>query len=70
VETALNALPTVSAEGITVKVTGGPGDITGSTPYKVSFVSSPEKGKDVEQLKTTKTGLSGGNGGPLAEVET
>ena len=59
VETALNALSTVAADG-SVTVSGGPGDATGSTPYRVVFDGGSLAGADVAQLGSVNAGLSGG----------
>ena len=37
VETALEALPSIGGLGGAVKVTGGPGNATGSSPYEITF---------------------------------
>lgn len=61
VRTALRALPSIGAEG--VSVSGGPGDASGSTPYLVTF-GGPNATTDVPQLECENgtTPLSGGSG--------
>ncbi len=56
---ALEALPSIGSGGVTVA--GGPGDATGSSPYKVRF-TGPLGGTDVPQLKGAagSTPLAGG----------
>jgi|GEM_PF-1135465 len=69
-ENALNTLGSISGAGLTVKVKGGPGDRDGTTPYFVTFLSSPAKGADVAQISATAAGLTGGLPASKAEVET
>lgn len=52
---ALNALATISAGD--VKVSGGPGDSTGSKPYLISFTGGLED-QDVSQVEATGTNLT------------
>jgi len=71
VQSALNALTTVSTGGGSVAVSGGPGDGTGSTPYVVTFNGGPLKGVDAAQM-TGANGflpLSGGTGTGANEVK-
>jgi sugar lactone lactonase YvrE len=56
VESALNALPGINAGGGSVTVSGGPGDLTGSTPYVVTFSGGPLAGTNV-QLGLEASGL-------------
>jgi hypothetical protein len=69
VQSALEGLSSISSDGFTVTVSGGPGNPVGSAPYKVTFHSTP-KGKGAEQLVATKLGLSGGSGESSVKVET
>ena len=56
VQMALNALPSVSAGGGSVSVTGGPGDSTGSSPYVVTFDGGP-RAKTNQTLTMDTRGL-------------
>src|SRR4051794_11430242 len=58
VETALNALPSISSGGGSVSVTGGPGDETGSTPYVVDFNGGPRRGENVSLLQIDTSALA------------
>jgi hypothetical protein len=60
VQGALNGVTNISGGGGSVTVSGGPGDATGATPYKVSFNGGPLAGKDVAQIAATSVGLGGG----------
>lgn len=60
VESALNALPTVSKNGGSVSVSGGPGDAAGSSPIRIVFDGGPLSQENVAQLGTVNVGLSGG----------
>lgn len=64
VQTALNALPSVSGGGGSVSVTGGPGGITGSSPYVIRFDGGPLAGTNVAELSVSNgtVPLSGGSG--------
>ncbi len=64
VESALNALSSINANGGSVGVSGGPGDATGSTPYLVSFDGGPLARTDPPQIVPANgsTPLSGGSG--------
>jgi hypothetical protein len=57
VEAALNALPSISAGGGSVSVTGGPGDPVGSTPYVVTFSGGPLGDTDVAGLTIESQGI-------------
>ncbi|HEX3733544.1 MAG TPA: hypothetical protein VHU86_00165 [Solirubrobacterales bacterium] len=57
VQSALEGLPTIGHGN--VKVTGGPGDATGSSPYEVEFTGSFEN-QDLPELEADASGLSGG----------
>lgn len=72
VESALNALGSISAGGGSVSVSGGPGDPTGSLSYLVSFDGGPLAGADVAQLGVEEgtTPLSGGEPTSAAAVQT
>ncbi len=70
VEKALNALSSVSAGGGSVKVTGGPGSVSGSSPYTVTFDGGPLAHTDVAQMVVTKIGMSGGSPSTVVSVET
>ncbi len=59
---ALDALPSVSAGGGSVTVTGGPGDAAGSAPYVVTFDGGPLHGTDEPLLLAEASGLSGSAG--------
>jgi hypothetical protein len=64
VQSALNALPSISAGGGSVSVSEGPGDVTGSSPYLVSFDGGPLARTDSPQISVSSGGtpLSGGSG--------
>lgn len=62
VQSALNALSTISAGGGAVSVSGGPGNVGGTTPYVVTFSGGPLAGKNVAQMTGASVGLSGGSG--------
>ena len=51
VESALNALSTISGLGGSVSVTGGPGDATGSKPYEITFEGNLG-GDDLRPMQT------------------
>ncbi len=70
VEKALNALPTISSGGGSVTVTGGPGDVGGSTPYSVTFSGGSLARTDVAEMAATKVGMSGGSPSTTLSVET
>lgn len=59
VQSAVAALTNITNAGLTVSVSGGPGNATGSNPYVVTFESSP-KGENVAQLVAETGGLVGG----------
>jgi hypothetical protein len=63
VAAALNALSSIAGVGGSVAVSGGPGDATGSSPYKITFGGSLAK-KNVSSIavSTGTSPLSGGNG--------
>jgi hypothetical protein len=58
VEAALDGVASIGGVGGSVKVTGGPGDLTGSDPYLVSFEGSLG-GDDLPPLKLDESALSG-----------
>ena len=60
VQAALNALPTISRGGGSVSVSGGPGDASGSSPYRILFNAGPLKGLNVAQIGVANISLSGG----------
>ncbi len=60
VQSALDALPPVSAGGGSVSVSGGPGDEGGKTPYLVSFDGGPLQGAAQPAL------IAAGGGSPLS----
>jgi hypothetical protein len=64
VESALNSLPSVNANGGSVSVTGGPGDATGSSPYSIAFDGGLQARTDPPEILATDgtTPLSGGSG--------
>jgi hypothetical protein len=64
VESALNSLPSINAEGGSVSVTGGAGDASGSSPYLITFDGGPLARSDPAQLIASDgtTPLSGGSG--------
>jgi hypothetical protein len=72
VETALNALTSISTGGGSVSVAGGPGDETGSSPYEVTFDGGPLANADVAQLVAANgtLPLSGGSPSSSAAVAT
>jgi hypothetical protein len=57
VETALNALPTISSGGGSVTVTGGPGSASAGTPYRVTFGGGPLAGQNVSSMSMRWSGL-------------
>jgi hypothetical protein len=61
VQTALNGLETISKEGGSLTVTGGPGDATGSSPYRIAFNGGPLAKANVAQIGTVNVSLSGGS---------
>ena len=56
VETALNALPTISSGGGSVTVTGGPGSASAGTPYRVTFGGGPFAGQNVSSMSMRWSG--------------
>ena len=50
VEEALNALSSISAGGGTVSVSGGPGSLDASTPYRVTFDTGPLAGTNLNPM--------------------
>jgi len=56
VKAALDALSTIGGVGASVSVTGGPGDATGSTPYRVTFDGGPLAGTDVAAMTALGSG--------------
>ena len=64
VETALNALPAINADGGSVTVTGGPGNASGSSPYHILFAGGALAGADIPSLIVSEGSipLSGGSG--------
>jgi hypothetical protein len=72
VQTALNALASVSAGGGSVTVSGGPGNETGISPYVATFGGGPLAGTDVAQMTAASgtTPLSGGSPSSGATVVT
>jgi hypothetical protein len=66
VRAALEGLPTIGQGN--VKVSGGPGDETGSSPYEVTFTGKFEN-VDVAQLSTDASGLSGGPATAIVATE-
>lgn len=64
VQSALNALSNISAGSGSVRVSGGPGDSGGTTPYLVDFGGGVLAGTDVAQMVglSGTTPLSGGTG--------
>ncbi len=70
VEKALDALPSINSGGGSVKVTGGPGSVSGSSPYSITFDGAPLGHTDVAQIVASKVGLSGGSPSTLLSVET
>jgi hypothetical protein len=61
VEAKLNALGTINTGGGSVTVTGGPGNATGSTPYRVAFTGGPLAATDVAQIAAVNVSLTGGS---------
>jgi hypothetical protein len=59
VQAELQALPSIGAGNVTV--TGGPGDLTGSTPYVLTF-AGPLAGRDTGQVSANAEQLLGGSG--------
>ena len=57
VQTALNALPTISSGGGSVTVSGGPGSLSASTPYRVTFGGGPLAGQNVNSMSMRWSGL-------------
>jgi hypothetical protein len=66
VHQALEGLPTVGKGN--VKVSGGPGDETGSSPYEVTFVGKLEN-VDVPQLSVDASSLAGSPATATVETE-
>jgi hypothetical protein len=64
VESALNALPSVNANGGSVTVSGGPGDVGGSSSYVIAFDGGQLAHTDQNQIVASDgaTPLSGGAG--------
>ncbi len=69
VQAALNALPTIGGVGGSVTVTGGPGNLSGSTPYTIEFGGSLA-GTDVPQLATSAGNLQISSGSASATAVT
>jgi hypothetical protein len=59
VQAAINALPTISSGGGSVTVTGGPGSLSASTPYRVTFDGGPLAGTNVSSMTMRWSGLGG-----------
>ncbi len=57
VKTALEALSNIGGVGGTVSVSGGPGDLTGSSPYVITFGGSLA-GDDIPQMASNASGLT------------
>ncbi|HEY2054184.1 MAG TPA: hypothetical protein VGH14_09650, partial [Solirubrobacterales bacterium] len=57
VRQALESLPTIGKGG--VEVSGGPGDISGSSPYEVTFTGKNDN-TDVPEVSASNLSLSGG----------
>lgn len=70
VQSALNALGTINSEGGSVTVTGGPGNATGSTPYRIVFNGGPLAGADVPQVLAVNEGLAGGSPATTITADT
>jgi hypothetical protein len=66
VRAALEALPTVGQDN--VRVSGGPGDETGSSPYEITFTGNLEN-VDVPEMSTDSSGLSGGPATATVQTE-
>lgn len=64
VEAALEALSTIGGVGAGVSVVGGPGDATGSTPYRVTFDGGSLAGADVPAMS------GAGSGGATVTITT
>ena len=58
VEAGLNAVPSIGVEGGSVTVTGGPGDVSGSHPYLVTFSGGPLGDTDVPALTVDAAGIA------------
>jgi hypothetical protein len=66
VRAALEGLPTIGKGN--VRVSGGPGDETGSSPYGITFTGAFEN-VDVPQLSADASGLSGGSATATVQTE-
>jgi hypothetical protein len=69
VKTALEKLPPIGGVGGSVSVTGGPGDLTGASPYVITF-GGTLAGDDVPQMSAEGSGLTISAGTKSATVET
>jgi hypothetical protein len=65
VRRALERLSTIGAHG--VKVTGGPGDSAGSSPYSITFTGRNENA-DVDELVPSDISLSGGPSSAIVQT--
>jgi hypothetical protein len=66
VQHALEGLPTIA--GANVKVSGGPGDASGSHPYELEFTGSLGN-QNVPALEADASGLSGGSASAVVATE-
>ncbi|HEX5990620.1 MAG TPA: hypothetical protein VFY75_10470 [Solirubrobacterales bacterium] len=60
VEAALNGLSSISLNGGSVSVSGGPGSASGSSPFVIVFDGGPLNQENVAQLGTVNVSLAGG----------
>jgi hypothetical protein len=58
VESAIEALPSISGPGGDVTVTGGPGDVAGSSPYVITFGGGVSE-EDLPTMTADRSGLAG-----------
>jgi hypothetical protein len=67
IQDILNALPSIGGAGGSVSVSGGPGDLSGSNPYTVTFGGSLS-GLDLPSMIVSSGGLTASAGIPSAIV--
>ncbi len=69
VKQSIEGISTISRVGGEVTVTGGPGDLTGSTPYTVTF-TGPLSGDDLVPMTSDTTALSISSGTKAVTIGT
>jgi hypothetical protein len=70
VEAALNGLSSVSLNGGSVSVSGGPGNAAGSAPFAIAFDGGPLNQENVAQIGTVNVSLAGGTPATAITVGT